>query len=358
MNTDVLIVGGGIAGLSLAWKLSPHAAVVLVEAEGTLAYHTSSRSARQMQPSYGPAPIQELTARSIDAVRGISVELGRPIVVPRPLIFIGSNADVAAGTAANTYLSPLAHAEALALCPDLRPDAFAAASLDDSAMEVDVPVLLEYYRSRAEAAGAQIITGAPVHTAQRTAAGWLVGAGEEAITSTVLVNAAGAWADPLAVIAGVGIQCLRPHRRTAATVLTARPVDPAAPMIAGADGSFYYRPEGSGLLISPCESVPSMAEDARPVEADVRQLIARINAVTSLGITDVERTWTGLRTSAPDGLPVVGFDPEAPGFFWLAGQGGYGIQTSAAMAELAAGLIRSPGEPLSPLAKALATDRP
>ncbi|MCY0904606.1 NAD(P)/FAD-dependent oxidoreductase [Arthrobacter sp. H14-L1] len=357
MNTDVLIVGGGIAGLSLAWQLAPSAAVVLVEAEGTLAYHTSSRSARQMQPSYGPAPIQELTARSIVMVRSISAERGHSILLPRPLIFVGTVADVAAGTAANGRLRPLSHAEALTRCPDLRPDSFEAASLDDSALEVDVPPLLDHYRSGAVAAGALIITGAPVHTVQRTSAGWLVGAGDDAVEAPILVNAAGAWADPLAVIAGVGIQGLRPHRRTAATVMTEHPVDPQAPMIAGADDSFYYRPQGSGLLISPCESVPSVAEDARPVEADIRRVIERISTVSSLGITSVQRSWTGLRTSAADGLPVVGFDPEAPGFFWLAGQGGYGIQTSAAMAELAAAMILAPESPLCAEARALAPDR-
>ncbi|MDJ0357753.1 FAD-dependent oxidoreductase [Paenarthrobacter sp. PH39-S1] len=358
MNTDVLIVGGGIAGLSLACKLAPHAAVVLVEAEGTLAYHTSSRSARQMQPSYGPAAIRELTARSIEAVRGISAELGQPILQPRPLIFIGTEADVTASTAANAHLRPLGHAETLLLSPDLRPDAFAAACLDDSAMEVDVPALLEYYRSGAVAAGAAIMTGLPVHTMQRTSGGWIAGAGEEAIVAAVVVNAAGAWADPLAVIAGVGIQCLRPHRRTAAIVRTEQPVNPAGPMVAAVDNSFYYRPDGSALLISPCESIPSIAEDARAVEGDVRRLIERLNAVTSLGIAGLERSWTGLRTSGSDGLPVVGFDAESPGFFWLAGQGGYGIQTSAAIAELAAGLILSPAEPPNSLSLELAADRP
>lgn len=343
MNADVLIVGGGIAGLSLAWKLAPRVKVVLVEAEGSLAYHTSSRSARQMQPSYGPGPIKELTALSIAAVQEISAELGHSILAPRPLIFIGSEKEAAAQSAANGYLMPLSHADALRLSPDLRPEAFQAACLDDSALEVDVPELLEYYRSRAVAAGAEINVAAPVHTALRTGTGWTVGAGSNAYSAAVVINAAGAWADPLAVIFGVGIQGLRPHRRTAAVVTTERPVNPAGPMIAAADDTFYYRPDGADLLMSPCESVPSVPEDAKPVDEDVRRLMDRINAVTNLGISGLRRSWTGLRTGAPDGLPVVGYDPEAPGFFWLAGQGGYGIQTSAALAGMAAELILSNG---------------
>ncbi|HEV7166461.1 MAG TPA: FAD-binding oxidoreductase [Micrococcaceae bacterium] len=354
MNADVLIVGGGIAGLSLAWQLAPRASVVLLEAEGSLAYHTSSRSARQMQPSYGPGPIKELTARSIPTVQQISAELGHSILSPRPLIFIGTEAEAAAQSAANGYLKPLGQADALRMSPDLRPESFQAACLDDSALEVDVPQLLEFYRSRAEAAGAEINTDAPVHTAQRTAAGWTVGAGSNAYSAGVVVNAAGAWADPLAVVFGVGIQGLRPHRRTAAIVSTERPVNPAGPMIAAADDTFYYRPDGSDLLISPCESVVSLAEDAKPMDEDVRRLMDRIGTVTTLGISGLRRSWTGLRTTAPDGLPVVGYDPEAPGFFWLAGQGGYGIQTSAAIAAMAAELILSEGKSSGPVPETVA----
>ncbi|MDQ6752328.1 MAG: FAD-binding oxidoreductase [Actinomycetota bacterium] len=354
MNADVLIVGGGIAGLSLAWKLAPRVKVILVEAEGSLAYHTSSRSARQMQPSYGPGPIKELTARSIAAVQEISAELGHSILSPRPLIFIGSEEGAAAQSAANG-LRPISHADALRLSPDLRPEAFQAACLDDAALEVDVPELLEYYRSRAVAAGAEINVAAPVHTALRTGTGWTVGAGSNAYSSAVVINAAGAWADPIAVIFGVRSQGLRPHRRTAAVVTTERPVNPAGPMIAAADDTFYYRPDGADLLMSPCESVPSVPEDAKPVEQDVHRLMDRVNAVTNLGIAGLRRSWTGLRTGAPDGLPVVGYDPEAPGFFWLAGQGGYGIQTSAALAEMAAELILSNGTSSGTVPAAVAT---
>ncbi|MCZ2402890.1 FAD-binding oxidoreductase [Paenarthrobacter sp. Z7-10] len=366
MDAEVLIVGGGIAGLSLAWQLAPRAKVVLVEAENALAYHTSSRSARQMQPSYGPAPIRELTTRSIAAVRNISADLGRSILLPRPLIFIGSTEDIAARTAEDEFLVRIGATEALRLSPDLRPGSFADSCLDASALEVDVPALLEYYRAQATAAGAVIVLGAPVHTAARTGSGWTVGAGDHAYSAPVVVNAAGAWADVLAVDFGVRSQGMRPHRRTAAIVRTNRAADPAGPMIAAADDTWYYRPDGSFLLISPCESEPSIPEDARPIEADVRRLMARIDAVSSLGILAVERSWTGLRTSVADGLPVVGFDPEAPGFFWLAGQGGYGIQTSAGLAALAAELILSGhdsagvgagGPAADPVAEALRPDR-
>ncbi|GAB3248998.1 NAD(P)/FAD-dependent oxidoreductase [Arthrobacter pigmenti] len=353
---DVLIVGGGIAGLSLAARLGPEMQVALVEAESSLAYHTSSRSARQMQPSHGPAPIRTLTERSISAVEDISDRIGRRILSPRPLMFIGTEDDVALKLSASEVLQPISIEEALQRSPDLRPEALQAAALDDSSLQVEADVLVDYYRDQALAAGAQIHCDAPVHTAQQVSAGWIVGAGEEAFHAGTVVNAAGAWADPLAVISGVRILGLEPFRRTAAVVNTSEPVAEDGHMILGADGSFYYRPDGTQLLISPCETVASQAEDARPIAADVDRLMERINSVTTLGITGVDRAWTGLRTEPADGLPMVGYDEEAPHFFWLAGQGGYGIQTSWAMADLAAGLITGSisdddpvARPLSPL---------
>ncbi|AIY03758.1 hypothetical protein ART_4159 [Arthrobacter sp. PAMC 25486] len=343
MDTDILIIGGGIAGLSLAWALAPSRRVVLVEAEEELAHHTSSRSARQMQPNYGPPVIRELTLRSIALVQEISASLPEPILRPRPLLTLGSHAEVAALVAQHPALVALDHAETLQLSPDLRPGGFTAAALDDSAMEVDVPALLEFYRSQAQAAGAVVLTAAPV-TAAEASPGSFTGsftlmAGQHRITANVVVNAAGAWAEPVAAIFGAQTKNLVPYRRSVAIVSTASPVNPAGPMVEPADESYYYRPDGGHLLISPCESVPAEPGDAQVLDADITKLIHRIDAVTTLAITGVVRAWTGLRTEAPDGVPVAGFDAAVPNFFWLAGQGGYGIQTSAALATLAAQLI-------------------
>lgn len=179
----------------------------------------------------------------------------------------------------------------------------------------------------------------PVHSAQRLGSGWQVGAGAEGFEAGILVNAAGAWADELAVISGVEKLGLQPYRRTAAIAAVERPLPAATPMVAAADNTFYFRPDGDDVLISPSETVPSGPEDARPRPGDVERLVEKLNSITRLGITGIRRAWTGLRTEAADGVPVAGFDAEAPGFYWLAGQGGYGFQTSAAMAELAAGQI-------------------
>lgn len=336
-NYDVVIVGGGIAGLSLASALAGKCSVALVEAEQTLAFHTSSRSARQLIPSYGPPVVQELTVRTLELMKARDAELPEPVLTPRSFMLVGDKEKVRAQASGNMHA--ITHAEAMKLCPVLKPDHFTAAGLDNGSFGCNAPSLLEDHRKTAEAAGVDVITGARVHSAQRLGSGWQVGAGTEGFQSAVVVNAAGAWADELAVISGVEKLGLQPYRRTAAIVNVEQPLAPETPMVCAADDSFYFRAEGTQVLISPSESVPSGAEDAKPYAGDIDKLITRLNHVTSLGISSIDRAWTGLRTSAADGIPVVGFDAEARGFFWLAGQGGYGFQTSSAIAELAAALI-------------------
>ena len=336
-NYDVVIVGGGIAGLSLASALAGKCSVALVEAEQTLAYHTSARSARQLIPSYGPPAVQELTLRTLELIAAQDTARPEPVLSPRSFMLIGDDATVR--EQASGHMRPISHAEALELCPALLPDSFAAAGLDTGSFACNAPLLLEDHRRRAEAGGVDIITGARVHSAQRLGSGWELGAGQEGFQAAVVVNAAGAWADELAVLSGVEKVQLQPYRRTAAIVDVEHPLPESSPMVAAADDSFYFRRDGGQVLISPSEHEPSGPEDARPHPGDVEALIARLNTLTTLGIRGVRQAWTGLRTEAADGVPVVGFDAEAPGFFWLAGQGGYGFQTSSGIAELAAGLI-------------------
>lgn len=334
---DVVIVGGGIAGLSLASVLAGRCSVALVEAEQTLAYHTSSRSARQLIPSFGPDVVQGLTVRTLELMAIRDSVLPEPVLEPRSFMLIGDAAQVKAE--ASGHMKPITHEQALELCPVLKPESFTAAGLDTGSFACNAPLLLEDHRRLAEAGGVDIITGARVHSAQRLGSGWQLGAGQEALQSAVVVNAAGAWADELAVISGVEKLGLQPFRRTVAIVDVERQLSEGCPMVAAADNTFYFRREDGHVLISPSETVPSGPEDAQPRPGDIEELVARLNSLTTLGIGAVRRSWTGLRTEAADGIPVAGFDAEAPGFFWLAGQGGYGFQTSSAMAELAAAMI-------------------
>ncbi|WP_248761867.1 FAD-binding oxidoreductase [Pseudarthrobacter sp. SSS035] len=350
---DVLIVGGGIAGLSLASALAGSCSVALVEAEQELAYHTSSRSARQLIPSYGPDVVRELTVRTLELIGARDAQLPEPVLTPRSFMLIGTEESVRAESSG--HMNAITHERALELCPALVPGSFSAAGLDTGSFGCNAPLLLADHRLRAEAAGADIITGARVHSAQRLGSGWEVGAGQEAFEAGVLVNAAGAWADEIAVISGVEKLGLQPYRRIAAIVDVEHPLPGHSPMVAAADHTFYFRREGTEVLISPSETVPSGPEDARPRPGDVERLIVKLNELTTLGIRGVRSAWTGLRTEAADGVPVAGFDAEAPGFYWLAGQGGYGFQTSSAMAELAAAQILA-GQGTGRRAAALAHD--
>ncbi len=242
-NYDVVIVGGGIAGLSLASALAGNCSVALVEAEQSLAFHTSSRSARQLIPSYGPPVVQELTLHTLELMRSRDENLPEPVLTPRSFMLVGDEEGVKAEASGN--MRTITHAEALALCPALKPDSFTAAGLDSGSYGCNAPLLLEDHRKRAEAAGADIITGARVHSAQRIGSGWEVGAGTEGFQAGVVVNAAGAWADELAVISGVEKLGLQPYRRTAAIVNVDNPLAPETPMVCAADDSFYFRPEGA-----------------------------------------------------------------------------------------------------------------
>ncbi|MCC9198082.1 FAD-dependent oxidoreductase [Arthrobacter sp. zg-Y820] len=354
-EVDILVVGGGIAGLSLGSALAGRTSVLVVEAEETLGFHTSSRSARQLIPSYGPAVIQDLTIRTLALIRALEVHLPEPVLTPRSFLLVGTEGTVR--DRASGHMRPVTPGEVQALAPELKPGAFAAAGLDTTSVACNTDALMEYHRQRILDRGGRILTGHPVRSAvfepgADDAGSWVTTAGPLSIRSRVVVNAAGAWADRLASLYGVRTRGLQPYRRTAAVVVVENPLAPGAPMVADADESFYYRAEGEQVLISPSETVPSDPVDARPRAEEVEALVKLVNSVTTLGITDVVRSWTGLRTEAADGLPVVGYDDVVPGFFWLAGQGGYGFQTSSGIAELAVAPLLGESSK-TPAAKAL-----
>jgi len=331
----VLIIGGGIAGLSLASRLAGETGVVLLEAENELGYHTSSRSARQLIPSYGPPVVQDLTVRTLALIRELEAGLPEPILRPRSFMLVGREEDVR--DRASGHMHPITVAQAMGLAPELAAGNFEAAGLDTTSVSCNTDILMDWHRARIEAGGGRILTGRRVDAVRRGSEGeWLVSAGEESFSAAAVVNAAGAWADSVAGLFGARPRGLQPYRRTAAIVEAGNPPAADGPMVAGALDNFYYRPDLEGVLVSPSEAVPSPPEDARHRPEDVAELVALVNSLTSLELGRSVRAWTGLRTQAADGVPVVGFDDAVPGFFWLAGQGGYGFQTSSGIAELAA----------------------
>lgn len=347
-TADIVIVGGGIAGMSLAAAIGGRARVVVLEAEPQLFHHTSSRSAQQMQPTYGPDPVRRLTAASIPIVAGIAERLDVPIFTPRPLLWLhyGDDAESFAQLLAGIPgLQPIGADEAVRRLPALRRELLRDAGVDDAAVEVDVPVLLSAYRDAAVRGGAVVLTGGRVIGAVRRGAEWQLttGAGE-AVRAPLVVNAAGAWAQQVGALFGAEPPGLTPRRRTVAIARpTGRAVDPEWPMAADAADTFYFRPRGDAVLASVLEDVASEPEDAQPRAPMIATILQRVNAVTDLALTQMVTTWTGLRTVTADALPVVGADPAVDGLVWLAGQGGYGIQTSAALAEaVAARLLDEP----------------
>jgi D-arginine dehydrogenase len=330
---DVVVVGAGIAGVSVAYELAATASVLLLEREREPAYHTTGRSAAMFLASYGGPDVRPLNLAS----RALFDAVGT-LLTPRPLLWVAAadrQADLAALTALDPGLRALDDAEVARLCPVLRPEWRGGALLEAGAMEIDVLGLHQHYLGGARRRGVEVRLTAPVRGGRREDGRWILDTPSGAVRADVVVNAAGAWADDVATRLGLAPVGLRPLRRTAA-VARASGVDPTWPLVSDVAESFYFRPEGTGVLVSPADETPSEPCDARPDDLDVARALDNVNAATTLGLRSVRTAWAGLRTFAPDRNPVVGPDPAEPSFVWLAGQGGYGIQTAPALARLAA----------------------
>jgi D-arginine dehydrogenase len=349
LAADVVVVGAGIAGVSAAYELSGGASVLLLEREAQPAYHTTGRSAAMLLDSYGGAPVRALTAASrpiYDAIGGL--------LTSRPLVWVAPPRqadDLAALGVENPDLAVLDEDAVRELFPPLRPGWLAGALLDATGCEIDVAGLHQHYLAGARRAGARVLLEAPLRAGRHDGTRWRLSTAAGDVEATWVVNAAGAWADEVAAALGVPPLGLVPLRRTAAVARADAP-DPDWPLVADAGETFYLRPESGGVLVSPADETPSPPCDARPEDIDVALALDRVNAATTLGLRSVRTAWAGLRTFAPDRVPVIGADPRAPGFCWLAGQGGYGIQTAPAAARLAAGAVRG-----GPVPAALAPDR-
>ena len=351
-RADVLVVGGGMAGVSVAAALSSRARVTLIEREPQLAHHTTGRSAAAFIESYGSPEIRALT-RASRAELEAEIEGEPALLAPRGQLWVGAvdRPDhvglLDSFCAAVPALERLDAGATIELCPALDPEVVSGGAYEASARDIDVLALLDRFARRARASGAQIRTDVGFVSAVRDSDGWEVESTAGRLRAGVVVNAAGAWGDEVAAAFGAQAAPLAALRRTIAIARPgAMPIDPHWPLVVGVDEDVYFKPEGPNLLLSPADETPSDPCDARPDEVDVALALHRANHLTRLGLRSVLRTWAGLRTFGPDHNPVVGFDPEVEGLFWLAGQGGYGIQTAPAMARLAAALLV--GEPAPP----------
>lgn len=359
-TADVLIIGAGMAGASAAYFLAPHAKVVLLEREPQPGYHSTGRSAALYSETYGNATVRAITSASrpfyFQPPEGFSPY---PLVTPRGALIVGREADHDAmrlNLEGRRALVPniqwWTQAEILQRVPVLKPEAAVYGVYEPDAMDMDVHGIHQGFLRGAKAAGAQLVCDAGVGQISFASGQWCVSTPAGRFCAPILVNAAGAWCDELALLAGVRPVSLVPLRRTAFTCeLPSTLQIQHWPMVIDAQESFYFKPEAGLLLVSPANADPVPAQDVQPEELDVAIAVDRLEAATTLHIRQVRRKWAGLRSFVADKTPVVGFAPDAPGFFWLAGQGGYGIQTAPAMGELAAALVR--GLPVPPAMAAL-----
>lgn len=343
---DIAVVGAGIAGASIAAGLSGRAQVVLLEAEDRPGYHSTGRSAAFWTESYGGPHILPLTAASGPFLR----EHG--LLKPRGALTLAREEELRGlDTFSNNFaalgvrVERLERVELEGRIPGLRPE-WRHGVLEPDCCDIDVAALHQLWLGQAKRGGVELLCRARLAAARREGGSWrLTLADGRELEAGVLVNAAGAWADEVATLAGAAPLGIQPYRRTIAQLRMGVPVPPDLPLVLGFDGSFYFRPDGDRLWLSPHDETPSPPCDAAPDELDVALAIDRFEHVADWPIERVEHKWAGLRSFAPDRLPVYGFDPVSPGFFWMAGQGGFGIQTAPTAGELATALVL--GEPAS-----------
>tara|TARA_R110000787_G_scaffold90588_1_gene191152 strand:+ start:396 stop:1469 length:1074 start_codon:yes stop_codon:yes gene_type:complete len=335
MNSDIIIIGGGIAGLSAAARLSADATVTVLEMESATGYHASGRSAALIDENYGAPSVQALNRASMAHFR----EGG--YLTPRGLMIVAKAEEEA------SFLADVAHLgvdritprEAREMVPVLDEATLAFAGYHAEAYDIDTGRLMQDFIRTLRANGGQIITDAVVTGIQQQSSGWQVRAGDT-YTAGTLVNAAGAWADLVAGLAGVTPLGIIPHRRSMARIAAPGGYDVSRwPMFFGINESWYAKPDAGALLVSPAEEVATHPHDAFADDMTLAEGLDRYQQMVTAPVTRPLATWAGLRSFARDRTLVLGRDPAVTDFVWCAGQGGYGFQTSPAASALVADLV-------------------
>lgn len=350
-TSDFLIIGGGIAGAGAAARLAPEASVTVLEMEDALGRHATGRSAAIFIRNYGNRTLRALNAASepvLASPEGIAED---SLLSPRGEMLIATEDEL---EAFRTYLDgaegmeTLTADEAVALFPLLRRETIAAAAIERDARDIDVDRLLQGFARLARHNGAQFVLEAPVQRITRSAGLWRVETPKGAFEAPVLINAAGAWADEIAAMARVRKVGLVPMRRSAAIVPPPDGIDITGwPLVASASESWYAKPDAGKFMVSPADEDPVEPHDAWADDMVLAEGLYRFEQAVTMPVTRVERNWAGLRSFVADRTPVVGFAPDADGFFWLAGQGGYGVQTAPALSQLTADLCLNRSSELS-----------
>ena len=343
-TSDIIVIGAGIAGISAAAELVADASVTLLEMEAQPGYHASGRSAAYFATAYGKKIIREITGCCesflLEPPDGFTEV---PLLRPRDSMFFGREDQAEKLLALQADNPRLQFLDAKAVCervPVFTPGYLYGAMWDRKGGDLDVDALFQGCLRRFRHQGGKLYSSHPVSSLERLGGVWTVTAGAQQFQAPVIVNAAGAWVESIAGMAGLESLGIEPLRRTALTI------DPPAgvetrdwPEMVDADEDFYFKPDAGQIMISPADETPSKPCDAQPEDIDVATGVHRFEQATGLDIRRVNHSWAGLRTFAPDRVFVTGFDPRSEGFFWLAGQGGYGVQSSPAMARLTRFLV-------------------
>lgn len=348
---DFIVIGAGIAGLSAAAELAATAAVVVLEREDQPGFHATGRSAAFFAPTYGNETVRAISSACETFFRSPPAGFTEAVLLrPRDALFI-ARADqqlaIAGLRAVVENLTPVGAREICSRVPILDSSYVADGLVDSTGGDLDVDALLQGYRRRLKQRRGRLHTAVSISAINFRHGLWSVSTQRETYTAPTLINAAGAWADPIAQQAGLRGIGIQPRRRTA--LLIDVPGSPAMadwPMVIDADETFYFKPEAGQLLVSPADATESDPCDAQPEEIDVAIAVDRLTRATGLQIQRINHRWAGLRSFAKDDTFVVGIDPRQPSFFWLAGQGGYGVQSAPALAELTSHLLT--GNTLAP----------
>lgn len=365
MNSfDVIVIGGGIAGISAAYELGKTRSVAVLDMETTLAFHTTGRSAATFLETYGGPEIRALTTGSRAFLEDPPETFEESPLSPLGLVWVATEGDEAKVDRMYTEMRSLVPSvqiispeHATEINPILNLDYVSAALYEPEAREIDVHALHQGYARGFKSVGV-VHTAARVVAAHRENGIWtLADSGGQRYRAPLVVNAAGSWVDVVAAIHGVRGIGIRPLRRTIFMVPSPDGSRTAGlPMTADVNDEFYVKPDGEQYLCSPADEVLQQPSDPRPDELEIARAIDVINDATRLGARHVRSTWAGLRNFTPDRVPVIGYDREVEGFFWLAGQGGYGIQTAPAVASLAMSLIDGKGVPAGLAARGLSSE--
>jgi len=347
MQFDFLVIGAGISGAAAAYELAASGSVALLEAESMPGYHSTGRSAALYTRNYGGPVVQRINAAShgffMSPPEGFAE---RPLLTPRGALTIAGSGDehmldaVLALSSEGNEIERVSAARALELAPLLRPEYVSAAAYEPGVMDMDVDALHQGYLRGLRRRGGSLFCNARVEKLSRHKGLWQARVGEASFEGRIVINAAGAWADRVAALAGAAPLGLVPKRRTAIIVDEPKGIDVGAlPSVEFVDGEAYLKPDAGKIMASPGDQTPVEPQDIQPEEWDMAVLVDWLERRTVVDVRRIASSWAGLRTFAEDGAPIVGFDPALDDFFWLAGQGGFGIMMAPTLGRATAGLI-------------------